>query len=104
MLEDDMKPSLQPNERRLALLQRLDPFRQWRTVDDRRICVACDSEFSGRDVRINRSNLSLQCPTRGCRGTPRQWAYPGNPLISETVYQDWWRALGGETETAAASP
>ena len=104
MLGDDMKLSIQPNERRLALLQRLDHFRQWRTLDDRRICLACDHEFSGREVRIKRATRSLQCPTRGCHGTPRQWAYPGNPLTSETVYNDWWRALGGETEQSAATP
>jgi hypothetical protein len=104
MLGDDMKPSVQPNDRRLALLQRLDLYRQWTTVDDRRICFACDCEFSGREVRIRRATLSLQCPTRGCAGTPREWAYPGNPLTSETVYNDWWRALGGETEQSAATP
>ena len=104
MLGDDMKPNIQPNDRRLALLQRLDHFREWRTLDDRRICLACDSEFSGHDVRVHRATRSLQCPTRGCRGTPREWAYPGNPLTSETVYNDWWRALGGEPEESAVTP
>jgi len=94
----------QSNDRKLALLQRHDPYRQWMTLEDRRICLACDREFSGREVRFNRASRSLQCPTRGCAGTPREWAYPGNPLTSETVYNDWWRALGGETEQAAVTP
>lgn len=105
MLEHDMKPSAtQPNDRKLALLQSHDPYRQWRTLDDRRICLACDREFSGREVRFKRASRSLQCPTRGCTGTPREWAYPGNPLTSETVYNDWWRALGGETEQQRPRP
>jgi hypothetical protein len=84
---------------RLAILQQADSFRRWRSVSDRRVCIFCDRVITGSQIVIRRNRAGayeLFCPTAGCRGTPREWVYPGNPLISETAYQDWWRALGEE--------
>ncbi|MBV9008926.1 MAG: hypothetical protein JO354_07145 [Verrucomicrobia bacterium] len=81
---------------RLTLLQRGDHFRVWNSLEDKRVCVLCDATFDGRDVLVtlNRGELELHCPTRGCRSGVHQWVYPGNPLIDETANADWWCALG----------
>jgi hypothetical protein len=100
-----MKGQLLPLAERLAILQREDGYRTWRSVDDRRVCIFCDRILTGRNVLIRRAHNGshhVHCPTRGCPGTPREWVYPGNPFISETAYQDWWRALGQETKPSTA--
>ena len=100
-----MRPRLKsrpPGSERLAVLQRGDIYRDWRSLDDERFCILCERKFTGHQVLIKRDEQGmmdhLHCPTRGCRGTPREWVYPGNPLTSETVYQDWWRALNREND------
>jgi hypothetical protein len=94
-----------PLDERLLILREADQFRTWRSLDDKRVCILCDKKFSGRQVRITRGRggrFHLHCPTDGCNAASSQWVYPGNPLVSETAYQDWQRALGnGETTSAA---
>ena len=81
---------------RLAILQAYDHFRDWRTVDDERVCVLCDRKFTGREILISTvgEQTELHCPTPHCKSGVHQWVYRGNPLLSETIYQDWWHALG----------
>ena len=93
-------------EERLRILQHADSYRNWRTLNDRRVCVFCERDFSGRAVRIEddgRGRHYLRCPTRGCPGTPREWVYPGNPLMCEKVYADWWRALSAPADGTGSS-
>jgi hypothetical protein len=93
--------NLKPVGNRLAVLQRLDIYRDWESLDDERFCILCERRVTGRKILIKRDGQGihhLHCPTRGCNGAPREWVYPGNPLTSEKVYQDWWRALNRETD------
>ena len=87
-----------PLDERLLILRSVDQFRAWTSLDDERVCVLCERKFSGRQVRITRTRggrgFQLHCPSEGCNAGPGQWVYPGNPLVSETAYQDWQRALG----------
>ena len=97
-----IKPHL-PLEDRLSILQAVDQFRHWRSLDDKRVCILCDRSFSGRQVQITRTRsgrVQLRCPTQGCKAEPNHWVYPGNPLVSETAYKDWRRAL----DTAESNP
>jgi len=90
-------------DERLTVLRAADHFRSWHSLDDQRVCVLCEKTFTGRQVEITRSRFGrfqLRCPTDGCPAGPNQWVYPGNPLLSETVYKDWWRALGEREEHA----
>jgi hypothetical protein len=84
---------------RLSILRAMDQFRNWSSLDDKRFCILCEKTFSGRQVqmkRARRGKYQLQCPTEECNSAPRQWVYPGNPLISDEVYEDWSRALDEE--------
>jgi hypothetical protein len=94
-----------PLGERLLILRATDKFREWHSLDDKRICVLCDKTFSGRQVEMTLDrfgHVELHCPTEGCKGGPGKWVYPGNPLVSEIAYRDWQRALE-ETQSDSAS-
>src|SRR5437773_8148920 len=81
---------------RLVILQAYDHFRDWRAVDDERVCMLCDRKFTGHEVLISTvgEELELHCPTLNCKSGVHQWVYPSYPLLSEITYEDWWHALG----------
>src|SRR5437762_1781224 len=89
-------------EERLSILRSEDRFRQWGSLDDKRFCILCERTFNGRQIEISerRGRFTLHCPTVGCNSTPRHWVRPGNPLVSDKVYQDWTLALGVLKKTA----
>ena|SRR5438874_1957419 len=94
-----------PLDERLLILRATDEFRKWNSLDDQRVCVLCDKNFTGRQIEITRNRsgqFELHCPTHKCNAGPGQWVYPGNPLVSETAYQDWQKALV-EPQTPAAA-
>lgn len=90
---------------RLRLLQQLDPTRAWKTVDEERQCILCDQIFRGSAVKVRARGLKiiLRCPTRGCAGTPSGWVQPGDPLISDEVWEDWNRVIR-ESENDGSDP
>jgi hypothetical protein len=50
----------------------------WTSLDDRRFCLRCEREFSGRQIDIvggtrGRGRLRLLCPTEGCNSTCEDW-------------------------------
>ena len=96
--------SRKPDER-LSILRAYDHFREWQSLDDRRVCVVCDRSFNGHEVQIVMigNDYKLHCPTAACESGVHQWVYPGNPLLSDTAYADWWRALGS-TESGPEKP
>ena len=99
-----------PLEERLSHLRAADHFRHWSSLDDKRVCILCERKFNGRQVGISRTRggrVRLHCPTEACNAGPSQWVYPGNPLVSETAYADWQRALentDAESSSAQLSP
>ena len=67
-----------PAKERLELLRRLDSTHKWGSVREQRFCPCCGELFSGREVDLVGGTrgfgpLRLQCPTRGCSGTPAIW-------------------------------
>jgi hypothetical protein len=85
---------------KLAILQANDHFRDWRTLDDKRVCVLCDRQFTGHDVLVATAGkeVHLHCPTHNCKSGVHHWVYPGNPLLSDATYEDWWQALGSSND------
>ncbi|MFN2476378.1 MAG: hypothetical protein ABR526_08575 [Chthoniobacterales bacterium] len=83
-------------EDKLDALRKGNPFQPWDSLDDRRVCILCEKSFTGRQVDCSVTPMGrarLRCPTEGCAGTPRVWVRPGNPLISQEVWEDWARVL-----------
>jgi hypothetical protein len=94
-------------DERLSILRDADHFRHWTSLDDKRFCVLCEKSFTGRQVEITqgpRGRVQLHCPTENCHAGPSRWVYPGNPLVSDVVYEDWWRALGDAEEEQSIKP
>jgi hypothetical protein len=93
-------------EDKLDALRKGNPFQPWESLDDRRVCILCEKSFTGRQVDLSVTPLGrvrLRCPTEGCAGTPRVWVRPGNPLISEEVWEDWARVLDGPKRVRSRS-
>lgn len=66
---------------KLEVLQRLDRFRAWHSLDERRYCLVCAKLITGREIQVtgDHSNaLSLQviCPTPDCHSIPMDWVLP----------------------------
>jgi hypothetical protein len=74
------------DEEKLAILRRLDQFRQWRSLDEKRYCLVCGKIITGREIQVimgareNRS-LSTVCPTKYCDAMPIEWVWPTNDVL-----------------------
>jgi hypothetical protein len=88
---------------KLDVLRASDHFRDWKSLDDERVCVLCDRTFTGQQVIVTPigREFKLHCPTHSCHSGIHQWVYPGNPLTSERAYADWWCALGEPIQAKA---
>jgi hypothetical protein len=68
-------------EEKLKLLQRLDGFRSWGNVHERRLCLGCGKIISGTEIKLSRGMdglglLGLRCPTEDCAAGPMEWVDP----------------------------
>jgi hypothetical protein len=75
-----LKTDPNPAER-LSILQRIDTYRRWHSLEDERICMRCRRVISGRDVCISEDGAGhheLRCPSDGCDATPEDWFYHGS--------------------------
>ena len=98
----------QPTDDRLNILRVHDHFREWRSLDDQRVCAVCGGTFSGHEVEISQSGeeFKLNCPTKNCPSRVHQWAYPEKHHLSCTNSENWWRALSSNdgSESTPSSP
>ena len=95
------------SDEKLDALRKGDPLHTWLSLDDRRSCILCEKTFSGRQVEVAISaggRVRLHCPTDGCASTPREWVYPGNPLVSQKAWRDWQRVLNTTTPAKKNRP
>ena len=73
---------------KLQVLQRLDKFRMWRSLDEKRYCLVCGTLISGRQIQIGggtRGNgpLRLSCPTERCNSIPMDWVLPTDEILAK---------------------
>jgi len=66
---------------RLILFRRLDRFRKWQSLDDRRFCRCCHKLISGRQIEVidptaQDEAMRLVCPTTDCPSNVEDWVYP----------------------------
>ena len=97
----------QHTDDRLSILRVHDHFREWRSLDDQRVCAVCGGTFSGHEVEISQSGeeFKLNCPSRDCPSRVHQWVYPEKHHLSYTNSENWWRALSSnESESIPSSP
>ena len=72
---------------KLETLRRLDRFRHWRSLDDKRYCLGCGKLISGRQIQViggTRGNgpLRIICPTQRCPAIPMDWVLPTDEVLA----------------------
>jgi hypothetical protein len=75
------------DEEKLEALRRLDQFRQWHSLDEKRYCLVCGSLITGRQIQVaggTRGNgpLRLSCPTERCNSIPMDWVLPTDEILA----------------------
>ena len=76
------------DDEKLEVLRRLDQFRHWHSLDEKRYCLVCGNLISGRQIQVDggtRGNGSLQlsCPTEGCNSIPMDWVLPTSEILAK---------------------
>jgi len=76
------------DDEKLEVLGRLDQFRQWHSLDEKRYCLVCGNLISGRQIQVadgTRGNrpLRLSCPTERCNSIPMDWVLPTNEILAK---------------------
>ena len=72
---------------KLDVLRRLDQFREWRSLNDKRFCLVCSKIINGWQIEIadrTRGNGAsrLSCPTERCNSIPMDWVLPTDELVA----------------------
>jgi hypothetical protein len=74
------------DEEKLEILQRLDRFRQWHSLDEKRYCLVCGEIITGRQIQViggavGNGPLRIICPTKHCNAMPMQWVRPTEEVL-----------------------
>jgi hypothetical protein len=74
--------------KKLEVLRRLDQFRQWHSLDEKRYCLVCGKIITGRQIHVEggtRGNGSprLSCPTERCNSIPMDWVLPTDEILAK---------------------
>jgi hypothetical protein len=72
---------------KLEALRRLDQFRPWRSLDEKRYCLVCGKIITGEQIEVaggTRGNepLRLTCPTEHCHSIPMDWVLPTDEILA----------------------
>ena len=75
-------------QEKLETLQRLDRFRQWRSLDEKRYCLVCSSIITGWEIHIiggtrGTGPLRVICPSQGCHSIPMDWVLPTDEVLAK---------------------
>src|SRR5438093_4225755 len=73
---------------KLDVLCRLDQFREWRSLEEKRYCLVCGNLITGRQIQVaggTRGNgpLRLNCPTERCNSIPMDWVLPTDEILAK---------------------
>jgi hypothetical protein len=72
---------------KLEILQRLDRYRKWHSLDDQRYCLACGQVIDGYGILVvggtrGTGPLRLVCPSRGCYSIAMDWVIPSDKVLA----------------------
>jgi hypothetical protein len=92
------------DEEKLQALRRLDQFRAWHSLEEKRYCLVCGTIISGRQIHVaggTRGNgpLRLSCPTDGCNSIPMDWVLPTDEILARVE-----RMAADERKASAFKP
>jgi hypothetical protein len=74
------------DEEKLNILRRVDEFRQWHSLDEKRYCLVCGEMITGRQIHVigdthGNAQVRLSCPTEHCKATPIEWVCPTEEVL-----------------------
>lgn len=74
------------DQAKLKTLRRLDQFRQWRSLDEKRYCLVCGEIITGREINVIRATgvngpLCIACPTEHCNAMPMEWVQTTDDVL-----------------------
>ena len=77
-----------PDADKLDALRRLDQFRQWRSLDEKRFCLICGNIITGGQIQVaggtrGNGSLRLSCPTERCNSIPMDWVLPTDEILAK---------------------
>ena len=83
-----ISPVEMPDEDKLETLRRLDQFRWWRSLDEKRYCLVCGKIITGLQIQVmgsRRRNGALRviCPTPHCHSIPMDWVRPTDEVLAK---------------------
>ena len=89
---------------KLDVLRRLDQFRQWRSLDEKRFCLVCGKIITGLQIQVEggtRGNgpLRVSCPTERCNSIPMDWVLPTDEILARVE-----KMVAKEREAAVTTP
>jgi hypothetical protein len=87
-------------------MRRLDQFRQWHSLDEKRYCLVCGNLISGRQIKVTggtRGNgpLRLSCPTERCNSIPMDWVLPTDEILAKVERMAAEERKAAELKSAA---
>jgi hypothetical protein len=96
------------DEDKLEVLRRLDQFRQWHSLEEKRYCLVCGNLISGQQVKVTggtRGNgpLRLSCPTERCNSIPMDWVLPTDEILAKIERMAAQEREAAERKLAAAA-
>jgi hypothetical protein len=77
-------PSNLADEDKLEILERLDQFRLWHSLDEERYCLVCGKIITGQEIHVNGGEngpLRISCPTEHCNSVPIDWVRPTEEVL-----------------------
>ena len=92
------------DEENLEALRRLDQFRAWHSLDEKRYCLVCGKLITGRQIQLAGGThgdgpLGLNCPTEGCNAIPMDWVLPTDEILAKVK-----KMAAEEREASALKP
>ncbi len=92
------------DDEKLKALRRLDQFRQWHSLDEKRYCLVCGNLITGWQIQVaggTRGNgpLRLSCPTERCNSIPMDWVLPTDEVLAKVE-----RLAAEERKASALKP
>jgi hypothetical protein len=72
----------------LEILQRLDRFRKWHSLDEKRYCLCCCNLITGHEIDVvggtrGTGPLRVICPTPRCHAIPMDWVLPTDEVLEK---------------------
>jgi hypothetical protein len=89
------------DQEKLKILRRLDQFRQWLSLDEKRYCLVCGEIITGREmnvIRATRANgpLRIACPTEHCNAMPMEWVQTTDDVLIRIAMVEFERCWLGQ--------